>query len=90
MAKSTTAAIATAELMALADRAYFNGEEFLACPGARISTLVPPTKTSNAKADWRFNKRLARWRSTRPWFGKMALYTSIDSSLRRSAPAPLR
>ena len=40
----------------LADRGYFNGKEILACHDAGISTLVPPTKTSNAKADGRFDK----------------------------------
>lgn len=56
MAKKARTAIGTTELTALADRGYFNGKEILACHEAGISTLVPPTKTSNAKADGRFDK----------------------------------
>jgi transposase len=56
MAKKARMAIGTAELTALADRGYFNGKEILACHEAGISTLVPATKTSNAKADGRFDK----------------------------------
>jgi transposase len=43
-------------LTAIADRGYFKGEEILACHEAGISVLVPPTKTSGAKADGRFDK----------------------------------
>lgn len=56
MAKKARTAIGTTELTVLADRGYFNGKEILACQEAGISTLVPPTKTSNAKADGRFDK----------------------------------
>jgi transposase len=56
MAKKARTAIGTAALTAIADRGYFKGEEILACHEAGISTLVPPTKTSNAKADGRFDK----------------------------------
>lgn len=56
MAKKARTAIGTTELTVLADRGYFNGKEILACQEAGISTLVPPTKTSNAKADGRFHK----------------------------------
>ena len=56
MAKKARIAIGTTALTALADRGYFNGKEILACHDAGISTLVPPTKTSNAKADGRFDK----------------------------------
>jgi len=56
MAKKARTAIGTTGLTALADRGYFNGKEILACHEAGISTLVPPTKTSNAKADGRFDK----------------------------------
>jgi transposase len=56
MAKKARTAIGTTELTALADRGYFNGKEILACHEAGISTLVPPTKTSNAKDDGRFDK----------------------------------
>jgi len=56
MAKKARIAIGTTALTALADRGYFNGKEILACRDAGIVTLVPPTKTSNAKADGRFDK----------------------------------
>ena len=56
MAKKARTAIGTAALTAIADRGYFKGEEILACHEAGISTLVPPTKTSSAKADGRFDK----------------------------------
>lgn len=56
MAKKARIAIGTTALTALADRGYFNGKEILACHDAGINTLVPPTKTSNAKADGRFDK----------------------------------
>ena len=56
MAKKARTAIGTKELTVLADRGYFNGKEILACHEAGIATLVPPTKTSNAKADGRFDK----------------------------------
>jgi transposase len=56
MAKKGRAAIGTTTLTAIADRGYFKGEEILACHEAGICTLVPPTKTSGAKADGRFDK----------------------------------
>ena len=56
MAKKARMAIGTASLTAIAERGYFKGEEILACHEAGISTLVPPTKTSGAKADGRFEK----------------------------------
>jgi transposase len=56
MAKKARTAIGTTTLTAIADRGYFKGEEILACHEAGISTLVPATKTSGAKADGRFDK----------------------------------
>jgi transposase len=56
MAQKARTAIGTTSLTAIADRGYFKGEEILACHEAGISTLVPPTKTSGAKADGRFDK----------------------------------
>jgi transposase len=56
MAKKARAAIGTTTLTAIADRGYFKGEEILACREAGIAALVPATKTSNAKADGRFDK----------------------------------
>jgi transposase len=56
MARKARAAIGTTTLTAIADRGYFKGEEILACHEAGICALVPPTKTSGAKADGRFDK----------------------------------
>lgn len=56
MAKKARAAIGTTTLTAIADRGYFKGEEILACREAGITALVPATKTSNAKAEGRFDK----------------------------------
>ena len=56
MAKKARVAIGTTTLTAIADRGYFKGEEILACHEVGISALVPPTKTSGAKADGRFDK----------------------------------
>jgi len=56
MAKKARTAIGTTTLTAIADRGYFKGEEILACHEAGIATLVPPTKTSGAKAAGRFDK----------------------------------
>ena len=56
MAQQARAAMATETLTAIADRGYFKSEEILACHIAGISTIVPKTGTSNAKADGRFDK----------------------------------
>jgi hypothetical protein len=56
MAKKARDAIGTTALTVIADRGYFKGEEILACREAGITALVPATKTSNAKADGRFDK----------------------------------
>jgi transposase len=56
MAKKARAAMGTNSLTAIADRGYFKGEEILACKQAGIAVLVPATRTSNAKADGRFDK----------------------------------
>ena len=56
MAMKAGAAIGVTTLTAIADRGYFKGEEILACKEAGIAVLVPATKTSNAKADGRFDK----------------------------------
>jgi transposase len=55
MAKKARTAIGKS-LTAIADRGYFKGEEILACKQAGIAVLVPATRTSNAKADGRFDK----------------------------------
>ena len=56
MARKARTVIGTPILTAIADRGYFKGEEILACHEAGIFALVPPTKTSGAKADGRFDK----------------------------------
>ena len=56
MATKARTAIGANSLTAIADRGYFKGEEILACKQAGITVLVPATKTSNAKADGRFDK----------------------------------
>lgn len=56
MAKKARAAIGTTMLTAIADRGYFKGEEILACHQAGINALVPKSKTSNAKAEGRFDR----------------------------------
>jgi hypothetical protein len=56
MAKKARMVIGTPTLTAIADRDYFKGEEILACHEAGIFAVVPPTKTSGAKADGRFDK----------------------------------
>lgn len=56
MAKKARTAIGASSLTVIADRGYFKGEEILACKQAGIAVLVPATKTSNAKADGRFDK----------------------------------
>jgi hypothetical protein len=56
MAKKARTVIGTPILTSIADRGYFKGEEILACHEAGIFALVPPTKTSGARADGRFDK----------------------------------
>jgi transposase len=56
MAKKARTAIGTESLTAIADRGYFKGEEILACNQPGIAVLVQATRTSNAKADGRFDK----------------------------------
>ena len=56
MAKKARSAIGTTTFTAIADRGYFKGEEILSCHEAGISTLVPSTKISGAKAEGRYDK----------------------------------
>jgi transposase len=56
MAGEAKAAMGTESLEALADRGYFDGEEILACEALGVAPYVPKPKTSNAKADGRFDK----------------------------------
>jgi hypothetical protein len=49
-------AIGTDTPQAVADRGYFNGEEFKTCADAGITVTLPKPTTSSAKADGRFGK----------------------------------
>lgn len=56
MAEQAKTAIGADELMAIADRGYFSGEEIRKCYENNIIPLVPKCTTSGAKADGRFDK----------------------------------
>jgi transposase len=56
MAKAAREAMGKAKLQALADRGYFSGPQIKACSEDGISAVLPKPKTSNAKADGRFDK----------------------------------
>lgn len=56
MAKLARNAMEVQDLTVIADRGYFKGEEILACDEAGITTIVPKTTTSGAKADGRFDR----------------------------------
>lgn len=56
MAAQAKAEMQADELIVVADRGYFDGDEVLACETAGITPLVPKPDTSNAKADGRYGK----------------------------------
>ena len=56
MAKQAKVALATEELLAIADRGYYNGDEIVACETAGIVPIVSKPMTSSAKAEGRFDK----------------------------------
>jgi transposase len=56
MARAAREAMASEQLQAFADRGYFSGPEIKACEDAGITAFVPKPKTSNAKAEGRFDK----------------------------------
>ena len=56
MAQAAREAMATERLQAFADRGYFSGPQIKACEDAGIEAFVPKPKTSNAKAEGRFDK----------------------------------
>ncbi len=56
MAKQARTAMGTQDLIAIADRGYFKGEEILACHEAGITALVPKSLASNNKAKGLFDK----------------------------------
>ena len=57
MAKLAKAATGEGELIALADRGYYEGYEILECEQAGIAAVVPKPMTSNNLADGLFDKR---------------------------------
>jgi hypothetical protein len=56
MARQAKAAIGTTELLAIADRGYYNGDEVVACEAAGITPVVSKPMTSTARFDGRFDK----------------------------------
>lgn len=54
--KQAREAMGAEELLVVADRGYFKGEEILACHEAGITVFVPKTLTSGATAAGRFGK----------------------------------
>ncbi len=57
IAKQTKAALEAETLDAVADRAYFNSKEILACDKAGITVTLPKPLTSGSKAEGRFGKQ---------------------------------
>ena len=57
MAMQAKEAMATDELIAVADRGYFNGKEIKACEDAGIKTYLPKCETSSNQAKGLFGKR---------------------------------
>ena len=57
MAEAARQATGRRDLIALADRGYFDGEEIVKCEDAGIAALVPKPLTSNSRAQGRFDKR---------------------------------
>jgi hypothetical protein len=57
MAKLAKGATGARELIALADRGYYEGYEFLECERAGIAAVVPKPMTSNNLANGLFDKR---------------------------------
>ncbi|MDP3615799.1 MAG: IS1182 family transposase [Rubrivivax sp.] len=57
MAAKAQEATGAPDMIALADRGYYEGHEIRQCEEAGIATLVPKPLTSNSKAEGRFDKR---------------------------------
>jgi len=56
MAIQAKAAMGTEELVAIADRGYYNGDEIVACEVAGVIPIVSKPMTSNARSAGRFDK----------------------------------
>lgn len=61
MAALARDAVGEAQLMAVADRGYYNGAEIAACESASIQTLLPRTQTSGNQARGLFGKQDFRY-----------------------------
>jgi hypothetical protein len=57
MAEQARAATEIEDLVVVADRGYFSGEEILACEQSGITAYVPKPLTSNSAAEGRFGKQ---------------------------------
>jgi transposase len=56
MAIQAKEAMGTQELVAIADRGYYNGDEIVACEAAGITPVVSKPMTSSARSEGRFDK----------------------------------
>ena len=56
MARQAKAVLGTEELVAIADRGYYNGDEIVACEAAGITPVVSKPMTSSARFAGRFDK----------------------------------
>ena len=56
MAQAAREAMGKKRLRALADRGYFSGHQIKECTDAGIEVVLPKPKTSNAKAQGRFDR----------------------------------
>lgn len=56
MARQSKAALGTTELVVIADRGYYNGDEIVACETAGVTPVVSKPMTSNARFEGRFDK----------------------------------
>jgi len=61
MAEQASKAVGSKDLVVLADRGYFSGEEILKCEEQGITALVSRTMTSNNRAKGLFDKRDFRY-----------------------------
>ncbi|MFA5941790.1 MAG: IS1182 family transposase [Sinimarinibacterium sp.] len=77
MAKAARKAIGTKDLVAFADRGYYNGEQILKCERLGIVPLVPKSLTSNNRASGLFDKRDFKYIPSRDEFRCPAGQTAI-------------
>jgi transposase len=91
MAQSARDASGIEELMVVADRGYFDGEEILACEEAGITTFLPKPQSSGSKADGRFGKQDFVYiaKDDEPPSGGSAIDQARDDNRGRHDPAQL-